>query len=125
MFMRIAEVIASRSTCERLKVGVVITGPDLLNILAIGYNGNYAGGANTCDTIEEANCGCTHSEINAIAKVDNTIKDKILFSTTSPCKMCSKLIINSGFSKVYYRTEYRILEGIELLRKTGIETTKI
>ena len=125
MYMRIAEVVASRSTCERLKVGAVITDPELLNVLAIGYNGNYAGGPNTCDTKEAGNCGCLHSELNAIAKVDNTIKNKTLFTTNSPCKPCSKLIINSGFSKVYYRKEYRLDEGIKLLEKTGIEVNKI
>ena len=124
MFMRIAEVIASRSTCSRLNVGVVITDPELHNILAIGYNGNYAGGPNKCDNEEVGNCGCLHSELNAIAKVDNTIKNKVLFSTNSPCKQCSKLIINSGFSKVYYRKEYRLNEGINLLKETNIEVVK-
>ena len=95
------------------------------HILSIGYNGNYAGGPNTCDSLNEGKCGCIHSELNAIAKADNRIKDKILFIAHSPCKACSKLIINSGFSKVYYRNEYRLAEGLELLQKVNIEVNKI
>lgn len=125
MFMRISEIISERSTCQRTRVGAVITDKELLNIIAIGYNGNYAGGPNVCDTEEPGKCGCLHAEINAIAKVDNTIKNKILFCTMTPCLMCSKLIVNSGFDKVYYRNEYRKTEGIELLTKSNIEVIKI
>lgn len=125
MFIKIAEIISSRSTCERLNVGSIITDSDMLNILSMGYNGNYTGGPNRCDRTEPSNCGCTHSEINSIAKADNTIKRKILFTTHSPCEACSKLIINSGFSKVFYRTDYRLLDSLNLLIKTGIEVQKI
>jgi dCMP deaminase len=125
MFMKIAEIVATRSTCKRLQVGSVITDSNLLHVLSIGYNGNYAGGPNTCDSDEIGNCGCVHSELNSIIKADNRIKDKILFVTESPCKNCSKLIINSGFSKVYYRHEYRLKDGIELLRQTGIEVYQL
>jgi len=121
MFMRIAEIVAMRSTCKRLKVGSIITDFNLLHVLSIGYNGNYAGGPNKCDSNEPGNCGCIHSELNAIIKADNRVKDKILFVTNSPCKDCSKLIINSGFSKVYYRHEYRLKDGINLLKKMKIK----
>ena len=124
-FMKIAEIVAQRSTCKRLQVGAVIVDSSLLHVLSIGYNGNYAGGPNTCDSDEVGNCGCIHSELNALVKADNRIKDKILFSTNMPCKNCAKLIINSGFSKVYYRNEYRLTEGIELLKQSGIDVQQI
>lgn len=125
MFMQIAEIVAQRSTCKRLQVGAVIVDSSLLYVLSIGYNGNYAGGPNICDSDEIANCGCTHSELNSLVKADNRIKDKILFTTNMPCKNCAKLIINSGFAKVYYRKEYRLTEGIELLKQTGVEVYQI
>lgn len=121
MFMRMAEIVSTRSTCKRLHVGSIITDSGLKNVLAIGYNGNYAGGPNTCDSTEVGNCGCVHSELNAIIKTDNTLRDKILFMTDSPCKACAKIIINSGFSKVFYRKEYRLKDGVYLLKKAKIK----
>ena len=125
MFMKVAEIVSIRSTCKRLQVGAVIVDPTLLYILSIGYNGNYAGGPNICDTDEIGLCGCVHAEINALVKADNRIKDKILFTTNMPCANCAKLIINSGFSKVYYRHKYRLIVGIELLKQTNIEVHQI
>jgi len=125
MFMRMAQIASTRSTCKRLQVGAVITDSKMLNVLAIGYNGNYAGGPNTCDTDEVGNCGCIHSELNAIIKADNRMKDKVLFVTDSPCLNCAKLIINSGFSRIYYRNKYRLTDGIDLLKKTKIKVFKI
>jgi len=125
MFMRMAEIVSLRSTCKRLHVGSIITDSKMLNVLSIGYNGNYSGGPNTCDSEEVGNCGCLHSEVNAIIKADNRMKDKVLFVTNLPCKNCAKLIINSGFSKVYYRNDYRLKDGAELLAKVKIEVIKI
>lgn len=125
MYMRMAEIVATRSTCKRLKVGSVITDPTMLSILSIGYNGNYSGGPNVCDSDEIGNCGCIHSEVNALIKADNKIKNKILFVTNLPCKSCAKLIINSGFFTVYYRNDYRLKEGKELLEKVKIKVVKI
>jgi len=125
MFMKMAEIIAMRSTCKRLQVGALIVDSSLLYILAIGYNGNYAGGPNICDSDEVGFCGCIHAESNALIKADNRVKDKILFLTNMPCKNCAKLIINSGFSKVYYRHKYRLTEGVELLKKSNIQVYQI
>jgi len=125
MFMKMAETAALRSTCKRLHVGAVITDSNLLHILSIGYNGNYSGGPNTCDSDEVGNCGCIHSELNAIVKADNRIKDKVLFVTNSPCFKCSKLLINSGFSKIFYLYDYRLNDGIKLLKSSGIVVNKL
>lgn len=125
MFMKIAEIISLRSTCKRLQVGAVITDSSLFYVLSIGYNGNYAGGPNTCDSDEVSNCGCIHAELNSIIKADNRVKNKILFVTNSPCRKCAKLIINSGFSKVYYRHDYRLNDGIKLLKHSKIKIIKI
>lgn len=63
---------------------------------------------------------CIHAEMNAIAKVDNTIMDKIMFVTMSPCEMCASLIIQSNISIVYYCEEYRDTKPLQLLKKVGI-----
>ena len=140
VFMNFARDLAKRGTCNQIgptgkprRAGAVITTGDFKNVLSIGYNGNYAGGPNKCDNPDangEARCGCIHAEMNAIAKCDNWIKGKSLFVTSIPCALCSKLIINSGFSKVYiFLDSYsdvrhdgkRYLENIKLLKKARIE----
>lgn len=110
------------STCRRLRVGSVITSFDLREVLGIGYNGNAGGLENDCDSTTAGSCGCLHSEENAIAKCGARDKDKILFVTSSPCLKCSKLIINSGFSMVYYLEPYRQTLPISVLHYAGIKT---
>ena len=123
IFGQFARLVATRSTCKRLNVGSVVTNGDFTRVLAIGYNGNARGLPNTCDRDEEGNCGCIHSEINALLKLDYTEPEKIMFITDSPCVACSKAIINAGIQHVYYLREYRVSTGLGLLRGAGIETT--
>lgn len=69
-----------------------------------------------------------HAESNAIAKVaksTNTSSGSTLYVTLSPCFECSKLIIQAGIKRVVYEEEYRLLEGIDLLRKAGVEVEKL
>ena len=123
IFGQFARLVATRSTCKRLNVGSVVTNGDFTRVLAIGYNGNARGLPNTCDRDEAGNCGCIHSEINALLKLDYTEPEKIMFITDSPCVACSKAIINAGIQHVYYLREYRVSTGLGLLRGAGIETT--
>ena len=127
VFMKLADFLARRSTCSRLKVGAVVTSEHCDKVYGIGYNGNYAGGENKCDSDEPGNCGCLHAEENALLKVsEDRNKPKIMFLTHAPCKMCAKRIINKGgFIRVYYRKDYRSEEGIELLANNGISIVKI
>ncbi len=123
IFGQFARLVAMRSTCKRLNGGSVVTNGDFTRVLAIGYNGNARGLPNTCDRDEAGNCGCIHSEINALLKLDYTEPEKIMFITDSPCVACSKAIINAGIQHVYYLREYRVSTGLGLLRGAGIETT--
>ena len=120
VYMRMAENLAKRSTCARLQVGTVVTDAKLENVLAIGYNGNAKGLPNQCDSAVPGNCGCIHSEVNALVKASGAIKDKVAFVTNSPCVMCAKLLINSGVTHVFYRIAYRDPSGIELLASAGV-----
>lgn len=113
--MEWAELGSRRSTCRRLHVGSVITDKDLRKVLSWGYNGNYAGGPDGCDSNEPGNCGCIHSEINALILCPKE-KGMIMFVTDSPCLMCAKCIINSGVETLYYKREYRDKTGLNLLR---------
>ena len=122
VYLKFADILKSRSTCKRAAVGCVVTSWDHNRVLAIGYNGNYSGGPNTCDSDEPGACGCLHGEENAIIKLDyNDHSMKRLYTTTSPCLMCSKRIINAGIKQVVYSSLYRKNDGIDLLRKNSIE----
>jgi dCMP deaminase len=120
VYMRMAEELAKRSTCARLQVGTVVTDHTLENVLAIGYNGNARGLPNRCDSAVPGNCGCIHSEMNALVKAPGSVRDKVVFLTASPCVMCAKMIINSGVSHVFYRKAYRDPSGIEVLQQGGV-----
>ena len=127
VYMRLAHELSKRSTCARLKVGTVITSTDFRKVLAVGYNGNAAGLPNCCDTQEVGNCGCIHSEENAIINCDTPrFVEKIVFVTHLPCKACAKRLINLGNVKlVYYDTPYRITDSLEILNKVGIEVKRL
>jgi len=120
VYMRMAEELAKRSTCSRLQVGTVVTDAQLENVVAIGYNGNARGLPNRCDSTVPGNCGCIHSEVNALVKAPGGIRNKVVFVTDSPCVACAKLMINSGVTHVFYRRPYRDPSGIELLAHSGI-----
>jgi len=120
VYMRMAEELALRSTCARLQVGTVITDPDLEHVVAIGYNGNARGFPNECDSTEPGACGCIHSEMNALVKAPGHMPNKVAFVTASPCVMCAKLMVQAKVSHVFYRTAYRKPEGLDVLRKAGI-----
>ncbi|RMH20062.1 MAG: CMP deaminase [Gemmatimonadetes bacterium] len=120
VYMRMAEELAKRSTCARLQVGTVITGPSLENVLSIGYNGNARGFPNRCDADTPGACGCIHSEQNALVKSPGQVGDKVAFVTASPCVMCAKLMIQAKVTHVFYREAYRDASGLDVLRRGGV-----
>jgi dCMP deaminase len=122
IYMQLAWIFSKRSTCTRLQVGTVITSADYRKVLAVGYNGNATGLNNSCDRPDPGNCGCLHSEENAIINCDSPrSQEKIIFVTHQPCVTCAKRLINLGGVKtIYYGQEYRIKDGYHLLQKVGI-----
>jgi len=121
--MDFAEAISRRSTCARLQVGTVITSTDFRKVLSIGYNGNATGLPNRCDTDEPGNCGCLHSEENAVINCDSPRQtEKFVFVTHLPCPACAKRLINlGGVRRVIFLNPYRLTTAINLLRSAGIE----
>jgi len=113
-----------RSTCKRpdSEIGCVITTSDMKRILSIGYNGGPKQLPNDSCRNTVGSCGCAHAEANAITMVDGTIPDKVLFVVKQPCLICATLITHANISTVYYDQPYRKQDGIELLRKCGIQT---
>ena len=122
IYLQLARTLADRSTCIRLQVGTVITSTDYRKVLAVGYNGNATGLPNTCDREEPGNCGCLHSEENAVINCDSPRHvEKIVFVTHLPCVACAKRLINLGnVRQVYYGEDYRIRDSLDLLKDVGI-----
>ena len=126
-YMEMAAVWATNSYCKRRQVGALLVKDRM--IISDGYNGTPSGFENVC---EDEN-GVTkpyvlHAEANAISKIaksGNSALDATLYVTASPCLECAKLIIQSGIRRVVYRDEYRLTDGIDLLRRAGIEVEKI
>jgi|GEM_PF-195058 len=121
VYMRMAEELAKRSTCRRLRVGTVITDAALENVVAIGYNGNARGFPNDCDSPTPGSCGCIHSEMNALVKAPGQLPGKVVFVTDSPCVMCAKLMVQANVTHVFYREPYRNPAGLEVLAQGGAQ----
>jgi len=121
VWMKTAHIIASRSTDPRHKVGAVIVSKDNTQIMALGYNGNYAGGPNEVESTEPGQSGNLHAEINALLKMDyNNPKYKILYVTLSPCRQCAKACVNAGIDEVVYYEKYRDTSSLDILASAGI-----
>ena len=127
IYLDLAHALSKRATCLRLQVGTVITSTDYRKVLAIGYNGNATGLANKCDRAEPGNCGCLHSEENAVINCDAPRStDKIVFVTHLPCVMCAKRLINLGNVRdVYYDLDYRLKDSLQLLEQVGIRVHRL
>ena len=121
-----AEIWAQNSYCKRRKVGALLVKDRM--IISDGYNGTPSGFENICEEDGVTKPYVLHAEANAITKVaksGNSSEGATLFVTASPCLECAKLIIQSGIQRVVYRDEYRITDGIDLLRRAGIEVEKV
>lgn len=126
VWMKTAENIAERSYDPRYKVGAVVVTEDNTQVLAVGYNGNYAGGPNRVESVIPGESGMLHAEINALLKMDyNNPKKKKMYVTLLPCRMCAKAIVNSGISEVIYKDLYRDESSIEILEEMSIQTRRL
>lgn len=152
-YMRTAEIFAGLSSARRLHVGAIVVKDD--RIISIGYNGMPSGWDNNCeDEIycdgdeqgeyrrqlypKHANQWISynlkskpevlHAETNAIAKLAKSTESgngATLFVTHAPCLNCAKLVYQSGINTVYYRNNYRSIDGINFLEKCGVKVVKV
>lgn len=122
MLMDVAQVVAQRGTCSRLRVGAVIARDS--RALSMGYNGVPAGMPHCNHSMDEMG-GCAkavHAEANAIvwaARNGITTDGAELFTTHMPCLACAALIINAGIMRVVWSVEYRDRSGMDLLVRSG------
>lgn len=126
-YLAMAAVWASNSYCKRRQVGALIVKDRM--IISDGYNGTPSGFENVCeDENGVTKAYVLHAEANAISKVaksGNSSEGATLYVTASPCVECAKLIIQAGIRRVVYRDEYRLTDGVDLLRRAGVEVEKV
>ena len=126
-YIQMAAIWAKNSYCKRRQVGALLVKDRM--IISDGYNGTPSGFENNC---EDEN-GVTkpyvlHAEANAITKVAKSGNNSLgatLYVTAAPCLECAKLIIQAGINRVVYKDEYRLTDGVDLLRKAGIVVEKV
>jgi len=122
-YMRMAQIWAENSYCERRKVGALLIKDKM--IISDGYNGTPSGFENVCeDEFNRTKAYVLHAESNAITKVarsHNSSEGATLYVTASPCIECAKLIIQAGIVRVVCGELYRLQDGLELLGRAGIE----
>ncbi|HIH30423.1 TPA: AAA family ATPase [Candidatus Micrarchaeota archaeon] len=138
-FMNIAKVVASRSNCLKRHVAAVIVKDK--RIVSTGYNGTprgirncNEGGCPRCNSFADSGtkldeCVCSHGEENAIVQASYhgiSIKDATIYSTFSPCLLCTKMTINSGIREVVYNADYPLSEmPLKLLKEAGIIVRRV
>ena len=122
-YLRMARIWSENSYCTRRKVGALVVKDKM--IISDGYNGTPSGFENVCeDDTNVTKPYVLHAEANAITKLarsNNNSSGSTLYVTASPCLECSKLIIQAGIRRVVYGEEYRLADGLELLRRAKIE----
>lgn len=122
-YLRMAQIWAENSYCKRRQVGALVVKDKM--IISDGYNGTPSGFANDCETPDNVTRPYVlHAEANAITKLarsNNNSDGATLYVTASPCIECAKLIIQAGIKRVIYGEEYRLTDGIDLLRKANID----
>lgn len=128
--MKIAFEVATRSTCDRKHVGAVLVRDK--TILSTGYNGSIRGLPH-CDEIGhlivDGHCIRTmHAESNSIAQAarnGTNCKNSEIYTTSSPCWVCFKLLVNAGITKIYYNELYRDNIIFEYATTANIELIKV
>ena len=124
-YLRMAHIWAENSYCKRRKVGALVVKDK--TIISDGYNGTPSGFENVCeDDNNLTKPYVLHAEANAITKLarsSNNSDGATLYVTASPCIECAKLIIQAGIKRVIYGEQYRLTDGIDLLKRANIEVT--
>lgn len=125
-YLNLAKEWSKLSHCDRKKVGALIVKNGM--IISDGYNGSPTGFDNCCeDENLLTHWFVIHAEANAILKCarnGHSCDGASLYLTHSPCKDCSKLILQAGIKKLVFLEEYKDLSGLEFLKKGGIEIIK-
>ena len=121
-YMKMALEWAKLSHCTRKQVGALLVKDGM--IISDGYNGTPTGFPNDCEDEQGTTLWYVlHAEANAIMKVarsTNNARNATLYLTHSPCKDCSKLVLQAGIKRLVYLDPYKDTSGLDLLAKGGV-----
>jgi len=127
-FAKVILDIAELSTATTKKVACMALHKNFTKIASFGYNGSYAGAPINSitgteeESLEPGNSGFIHAEVNMIAKFrENDPENYIILLTLSPCKMCTKILVNSGFKRVFWIEDYREQAHLSIFDECGIQ----
>ena len=126
-YLRMALEWGKLSYCKRKQVGALIVRDNM--IISDGYNGTPSGFPNCCeDEKGDTQWYVLHAEANAILKVaksTQSAKDATLYLTLSPCKECSKLVLQAGIKRVVFINSYKDSSGVDFLKEAGLEVLQL
>lgn len=126
-YLRMAQTWSELSHCQRKSVGAIIVKEGM--IISDGYNGTPSGFDNCCENdAGETHWYVLHAEANAILKVaksSHNCQGATLYLTLSPCKDCSKLVLQAGIERVVFINGYKDESGISFLKEAGVEVVQI
>jgi dCMP deaminase len=137
-YMRIAQLVAERSTCLRRKVGAIAVKEK--RILATGYNGAPAGLPHCLDIgclreqlkipsgQRHELCRGLHAEQNVIIQAavhGVSISGSTIYCTTQPCLICTKMLINCGITAIYFAEGYPDDLAQKMLQEAGIKFERL
>lgn len=126
-YLKMANIWAQNSYCKRRQVGALLVKDKM--IISDGYNGTPSGFENVCeDENNKTKPYVLHAEANAISKVaksNNSSEGATMYVTSSPCMECAKLIIQAGIKRVVFTDNYRLEDGINLLKRANIEVVQV
>ena len=114
VFENILNQITNLSVASTKKVGCIALKKDFSKIASFGYNGSFSGAdvnketGTEEDSLIPGESGFIHAEVNMIAKFKEIDPENyIILLSLSPCKMCTKILVNAGFKHVYWLENYR------------------
>ena len=126
-YLRMAIQWARLSHCKRKQVGALLVKGGM--IISDGYNGTPSGFDNDCEDCDgNTHWHVLHAEANAIMKVArsaNSAENSTLYLTMSPCKDCSKLVLQAGVKRLVYINGYKDATGVDFLKEAGVEVVQI
>ena len=126
-YLRLAKSWGLLSYCTRKKVGAIIVKEGV--IISDGFNGTPKGFDNYCeDTNGDTHWYVLHAEANAILKVaksTNNCNGSTLYLTHSPCKECSKIVLQAGIIRLVYSEKYKDESGLIFLQNAGVDILQI
>ena len=126
-FSKVIEDISLLSNASTKKVACMALHKHFTKIASFGYNGSYMNAPTNPitgteeESLEPGQSGFIHAEVNMIAKFrESNPEDYIVLLTLSPCKMCTKILVNSGFKYIFWIEDYREQEHLHIFDECGI-----